>query len=104
MNTVQAMEVIETTLTRRGNGRDTPIRIITQYWAKDGTLLAERDPYPDDDRTIQLYRDAVSALGGLSALEKSCPDLAILLRMQNAKGQGCEAYPAPHGSRKDEPA
>jgi hypothetical protein len=36
--------VIQTTLARRGNGQDTPIRIITQYWDKDGTLLAEVDP------------------------------------------------------------
>lgn len=85
MDTVRAMEVIETTLTRRGNGKTTPIRIITQYWAKDGTLLAECDPSPDEERTIQMLRDAVGALGGLDALAKQCPELAHDLRMQNAE-------------------
>ena len=47
MDTARVIEVIETTLTRRGDGKETPIRIITQYWSKDGQLLAERDPSPD---------------------------------------------------------
>lgn len=38
------IEVIETTIARRGNGKDDPIRIITQYWTLDGALLAEVDP------------------------------------------------------------
>ena len=76
MDTVIVMEVVETTLKRRGNGKDRPIRIITQYWAKDGTLLSENDPCPDDERTIQLLRDAVAAFGGLEALRKIVPELA----------------------------
>ena len=44
INTARIVEVIETTLTRRGNGEeDDPIRIITQYWSRDGKLLAEFD-------------------------------------------------------------
>ncbi len=41
---VQLIEVIRTELEMRGNGKDDPIRIIVQYWSKDGTLLAEVDP------------------------------------------------------------
>ena len=84
MDTARAMEVIVTTLTRRGNGKTIPVRIITQYWDKDGTLLAECDPTPNIEleRTIQMLRDAVGALGGLEALSKQCPDLAHDLRMQ----------------------
>lgn len=44
MDTAKLIQVIETTLTRRGNGKDDPFRIITQYFSPDGTLLAERDP------------------------------------------------------------
>jgi hypothetical protein len=45
-DTARVIEVIETTLTRRGGGVEGPIRVVTQYWNKDGTLLAERDPSP----------------------------------------------------------
>lgn len=40
------MEVIVTSLTVHGNGRDaeSPLRCVTQYWSKDGLLLAEVDP------------------------------------------------------------
>jgi hypothetical protein len=43
----RVVQVIETTLTRRGDGADTPIRIVHQYWSLEGELLAERDPCPD---------------------------------------------------------
>lgn len=42
----RVIQVIETTLERRGDGKDTPIRLITQYWTLDGELLAEVDPCP----------------------------------------------------------
>lgn len=47
MDTCKVIQVIETTLTRRGNGVDEPIRVITQYWSLDGKLLAEVDPVAD---------------------------------------------------------
>lgn len=40
----RVIQVIETTLERRGDGKDDPIRIVTQYWSFDGELLAEDDP------------------------------------------------------------
>lgn len=44
----KVIQVIETTLSRRGTGKDetSPIRCITQYWSLDGELLAEVDPCP----------------------------------------------------------
>lgn len=46
MDEVELIQVIRTTLTRRGDGESTddPVRIITQYWSTDGKLLAEVDP------------------------------------------------------------
>lgn len=46
MDTARVMQVIETTIERRGDGKDarSPIRVITQYWTLEGTLLAEVDP------------------------------------------------------------
>ncbi len=42
---VRQIEVIESTIMRRGKGVEgDPIRIITQYWSLDGRLLAEVDP------------------------------------------------------------
>lgn len=41
----EIVQLIRTTLTRRGKGtEEAPIRIITQYWEMDGTLLFEFDP------------------------------------------------------------
>ncbi|HMF60227.1 MAG TPA: hypothetical protein VK595_07645 [Vicinamibacterales bacterium] len=44
MDRAELVQVIRTSLTRRGDGKDDPIRIITQYWSVDGELLAEVDP------------------------------------------------------------
>lgn len=41
---VTVMQVIRTTNLRRGDGKETPIRAITQFWSMDGDLLAEVDP------------------------------------------------------------
>lgn len=42
----RVIQVIVTTLLRRGSGKDenSPIRGVTQYWSLDGKLLAEVDP------------------------------------------------------------
>lgn len=45
MNGVELIEVIRTELTSRGKGtEDDPCRRVTQYWSKEGELLAEVDP------------------------------------------------------------
>ena len=49
MDRAELIQVIRTTLLRRGDGKTTPIRVITQYWSTDGELLAEVDPLPDDE-------------------------------------------------------
>jgi len=41
---VQVIKVIRTTLERRGNGKDDPIRRIEQYWDMEGNLIIENDP------------------------------------------------------------
>ena len=57
MDTVKVIEVVETALTRRGDGVEgSPIRVITQYWDRDGNLLAERDPLPEDNTTALEIR------------------------------------------------
>ncbi len=52
MDEAKVIQVIETTLTRRGNGDsiESPIRIITQYWSLEGKLLAEVDPWLRDQK------------------------------------------------------
>lgn len=45
----EVIQVIRTTLARRGEGvSGDPVRIVTQYWTLDGELLAEVDPFPWD--------------------------------------------------------
>lgn len=40
------IEVIETTLMRRGSGSvDNPVRMVRQYWTTDGEMLAEVDEF-----------------------------------------------------------
>lgn len=45
------IEVIET-ISIRGNGVDTVLREVIQYWSKGGELLAENDPYCEKDNTL----------------------------------------------------
>ena len=48
MDTVICKEVVITTLKRRGSGIEhSPIRVITEVYEKDGTLIAEHDPSPE---------------------------------------------------------
>lgn len=45
MDHAKVIQVIETTLLRKGDGTsNSPIRIITQYWSLDGKLMWEVDP------------------------------------------------------------
>lgn len=46
MNECQVIQVIRTTLLRRGKGQteEDPVRCVTQYWTLDGKLLWEIDP------------------------------------------------------------
>lgn len=46
MDEAKVIQVIVTTLLRRGDGKsaETAIRVVTQYWSLDGKLLAEVDP------------------------------------------------------------
>ena len=44
MKSVEVVEVIRTYLERRGDGKNTRLRIVEQFWSKDGELLAENDP------------------------------------------------------------
>ena len=45
-DTARVIQVIETTIARRGEGKDAsnPVRVITQYWTLDGRLIVEADP------------------------------------------------------------
>lgn len=44
MGNAEIIQVIKTTLAKRGDGKETPIRYLTQYWSLDGKLLTEVDP------------------------------------------------------------
>lgn len=90
MDTARLIGVIQTTLERRGAGEDRsdPIRIVTQYWSKDGALLAENDPHlPRQqeqhiaqvlDLRMQLNNAVVLEHDATAALEKvqECLDLS----------------------------
>lgn len=53
----QLMEVIVTNLLVRGNGMNTPMRQVTQYFSKEGELLAEFDPSPDYEHKLESYKE-----------------------------------------------
>lgn len=50
MNEVKCVEVIISSLTRRGTGDSSlsPVRCVTQVFTKDGQFIAENDPFTDD--------------------------------------------------------
>jgi hypothetical protein len=45
-DSARVIQVIETTA-MRGDGKETVLRLVTQYWSLDSQLLAEKDPVPD---------------------------------------------------------
>lgn len=47
MKPVEIKQVIVTNLTKRGDGKNTPIRDIVQYWDMQGNLLFEIDEFKD---------------------------------------------------------
>jgi len=52
---VVCRELILAKLTRRGKGeKHSPIRVITQVFEKDGTLVAEHDPSPETFSLMDL--------------------------------------------------
>ena len=59
MDNVICKELIVAKLTRRGKGeKHSPIRIITQVFEKDGTLIAENDPTPETFVAMDLVHFA----------------------------------------------
>ena len=44
----RVIQVIETDLTMYGNGVDSVLRSVKQYWTLDGKLLAVVDPFPEE--------------------------------------------------------
>jgi hypothetical protein len=90
----RVIEVVQSNLLRRGNGTaDDPVRVITQYFAKDGTLLAERDhwlvAHPELQADVvrhqgareQLNRNLQAALQANADLAKRAEDLFNALGM-----------------------
>lgn len=47
IRSVEMVEVVKT-VSLRGDGNETPIREVVQYWNKDGTMLAENDPIKEE--------------------------------------------------------
>ncbi|MEI5994794.1 hypothetical protein [Candidatus Enterococcus mansonii] len=42
---VEIVEVVHVEATRGDGTEENPVRIVHQYWSKDGVLLAEKDSY-----------------------------------------------------------
>lgn len=96
MNKAIIKEVIVTSLLHRGEGTpESPHRIITQYWDKDGTLLAEVDPLPicEENRPIIRERNALRArvaeleccIGAQNHTNRVAQDLIQRLKSLNDK-------------------
>ena len=56
---VKVIEVVETSLATRGDGKEIPIRTITQYWSREGELLAERDSFDATQNEMDKLRDFI---------------------------------------------
>lgn len=54
MDTVEVVQLIKTQLTRRGKGtKESPIRIITEYWTMDGKKEMEVDPFYEEEVKVE---------------------------------------------------
>jgi hypothetical protein len=61
----KVIQVIEAEVVR-GNGRETIMRPVKQYWSFEGVLLAEADPLPGDDRVpMSAPKDRMDPEGGI---------------------------------------
>lgn len=61
MDIVKNQEVIICTKERRGNGTDSPIRVITEVFDKDGNLIADSDPYYITiDQLLKVVKQGIS--------------------------------------------
>lgn len=65
---VEVVQVIRTNLLRRGDGKASPLRIITQYWSMEGDLLWEYDPAKE-----RAAFNAVLASNGIEPLPDPIP-------------------------------
>lgn len=83
MDTVKNIALIETTLTRRGEGTFlSPIRVITQYWTQDGTLVIESDPFVKTvtpEKVLKLRIALNEKLGG--DIEKTQELISLILNL-----------------------
>lgn len=92
MDTVKLLQVIETTLLRRGEGRNAdPIRIVRQYWAPDGKLLAEVDDWLEVERPrleaerVELERNLRREINRLGETIDGAQDHANQLKDENCR-------------------
>lgn len=67
MNEAKIVKLIKTTLTKRGDGKNDPIRVITQYWDFDGILIFEFDPI---NKTTEELEHAIKALNNMQLNEQ----------------------------------
>lgn len=76
MKDVEVIEVVRTTLVRRGRGVEgDPVRRVTQYWTIDGDLLAEVDGY-ESGRRVQCG-DLVGDQYVVTALNLTTGDVTV---------------------------
>lgn len=83
MDTVKNISLIETTLTRRGEGVfPSPVRVITQYWTQGGKLVIESDPCAKmvtPEKVLKLRIALNEKLGG--DIEKTQELISLILNL-----------------------
>jgi hypothetical protein len=83
MNSAKTIQVIETQCSRGAGVAEDPCRTVTEYWAPDGTKLAERDAWADEQLdglryAAYRYTEAVKkAVGGIDTPEARELDAAM---------------------------
>ena len=49
--------VIETVALKGNDTKESPLRLIQQYWSLEGELLAEKDAFSESEKTNDFYDD-----------------------------------------------
>jgi hypothetical protein len=93
---VLEVSLIRTTLERRGTGKHylSPVRMVEQFWTRDGKLAAENDPFDENEFALEHIKvSAQKALGFPTRLSAAELCEAVEAALQDlAARRNCEAH------------
>lgn len=75
MNSAKVVPTIITQSVRGSGQEDSPLRVVTEYWALDGTKLSENDPLSVPKILNDLRAEVDNLVGNCTAIVSDHPDV-----------------------------